>query len=170
MRFRKLALRHSGIRVQRLALPPLLFRAEEENCEMEVRMQFIGVSGRADIADNLPSHDAIAFSKAVLVPVKVGVVIGILFRGIEFVDCESTGHAGEQLGDPAALGRYDGLSPGSHDVDCFMTALTTRVEEVRVQVLGPDPWNWYREVLGEKIVGNLADASCRQRLHRQWRL
>jgi hypothetical protein len=93
------------------------------------------VAGRADIADQVASLQLHAFAQPVGVAVEMGVVVGEARLGIELVDRQAAGNAGEELDELAVVGGEDPRAARRRDVDGLVAmpgpAVVERVAQVR---------------------------------------
>src|SRR5437867_12541704 len=81
------------VRVDRGDIPPVLGGRQLENGGVKMGRVLGGISGRADIADNLPLFYLVAFVQTIRIPFEVGVVVTELFGRVELIDGPSAGFA-----------------------------------------------------------------------------
>src|SRR5262247_1685061 len=65
----------NGVRVDWLTLPPLAFRRQAEDGEMQVRRLGRRVARAPDVSDQVPSRNVLSFVQPIGVSVEMGVVV-----------------------------------------------------------------------------------------------
>src|SRR4051794_16473822 len=107
---------------------------------MQMGRRRAGVAGRADVADAVAAIYFHAFGDALFVAVQMSVIVAVIFRGIELVDGQAAGLAGEKLANRAVIDGDDGCAAGRHDVRGFMgTACIAILIERVPDVSEPEP-------------------------------
>src|SRR5436190_17481905 len=134
----RLLAREDRIGIEGDSLPPLLFRAEPEDGEMQVRRVLWRVARGADIADDVAALYRRSRPDSFRITVEVSVVIGEALVGIELVDREPTRGTGEKLRDPPVAGGKNGRAARGEDVDRVVAALAAALLEVVAQLLRLD--------------------------------
>src|SRR5579885_1903337 len=100
-------LQQQRIGINRLAFPPLLFRPQSEDCQVQVRRIRTGIAGSPYIPDHLAMADALALAEPGGVTLQVGIVVAILAAFVEFVDGVAARLAVKELSNRAI---HDGVN------------------------------------------------------------
>ena len=74
-------LHQKRIGVDRLALPPVLFRTEFEDREVQVRRIRIGVAGCPDVPDQSPFFTSMPSRQTFGITIEMRVVVGVVLAG-----------------------------------------------------------------------------------------
>src|SRR5947199_5644403 len=103
LRTRTQSFHQQRIWIDRHTLPPLFLGAKLEDGQMKMRRVRVGISGCADVADDVACMHEHAFFDVVRVVVKMRVIVAITFSGIELIDRITTGSADKELLDHSVV-------------------------------------------------------------------
>src|SRR5579872_299387 len=106
--------------MDRGALPPMLFGAEFEDREMEMRRLGRGVAGGSYVADHFARSHGHAFVESCGVAIEVGVVVAKVALGVELVNGDAAGFAEEEFLDDTCGDGEDGCSARREKVYGFV--------------------------------------------------
>src|SRR3954462_9397063 len=85
------------IRINRRAGPPAFVEIEASHGKVEVGRVLRSIAGGADVADDVTAAEELPFVQAGRVGVEMRVVVAVALIGIELVDGQAAGNAGEEL-------------------------------------------------------------------------
>ena len=113
----------------------MLVGAQAIDRKVQMGRVFWGIPGNPHVPQDLPPIDPVSFFDSVGVPIQVGVVVGVLLAGIELVEGQPSGLAGEHLRNRAVLDCNHGCMHRRQDVDGLVLALPAPAVVIRAHEL-----------------------------------